>query len=114
MTIMPLDKLPFKTDASLYRSLHTYTQTDRHVCIHTHSLSHTHTHRSFGGFLNHSATGNTTPEHIVAKGAPMVAFVANTDIKPGDQITFDYNGRLHKVAELRLSHVCMCGIMYHA
>ena len=92
----------------------THTHSHAHTHARTHTHTHTHTHRSFGGFLNHSATGNTTPEHIVAKGAPMVAFVANTDIKPGDQITFDYNGRLHKVAELRLSHVCMCGIMYHA
>jgi len=73
MTIMPLDKLPFKTDASLYRSL--------------------------GGFLNHAEpdVANTTPEHIVAKGAPMVAFVANRDIAVGEQITYDYRGRLHAI-----------------
>jgi len=49
MTIMPLDKLPFKTDATLYRS--------------------------FGAFLNHAEAdkANTIPEHIVAKGAPMVS-----------------------------------------
>jgi len=49
MTIMPLDKLPFKTDATLYRSL--------------------------GAFLNHAEAdkANTIPEHIVAKGAPMVS-----------------------------------------
>lgn len=71
MTIMALDKLPFKTDASLYRSM--------------------------GAFLNHSDTGNVTPEHIVAKGAPMVAFVANKDIAVGEQITYDYRGRLHAI-----------------
>jgi len=71
ITIMPLDKLPFKTDASLYRSL--------------------------GGFLNHADEGNVTPEHIVAKGAPMVAFVANKDIAAGEQITYDYRGRLHAI-----------------
>mmetsp|Transcript_28014 Transcript_28014/g.66594 ORF Transcript_28014/g.66594 Transcript_28014/m.66594 type:complete len:470 (+) Transcript_28014:23-1432(+) len=68
-TIMALDKLPFKTDATLYRSL--------------------------GAYLNHSDSGNVTPEHIVAKGAPMAVFVANREIAAGEQISFDYKGRLH-------------------
>jgi hypothetical protein len=31
------------------------------------------------------------------QGAPMVAFVANKDIAAGEQITFDYRGRLHAI-----------------
>mmetsp|Transcript_8439 Transcript_8439/g.21879 ORF Transcript_8439/g.21879 Transcript_8439/m.21879 type:complete len:419 (-) Transcript_8439:191-1447(-) len=69
MTIMPLDKMPFKTDASLYRSL--------------------------GAFVNHSDTPNLEPHHVVVKASPMVLFTAKTDIKKGDQLSFDYRGRLH-------------------
>jgi len=69
MTIMALDKLPYKTDATLYRSL--------------------------GSFMNHSDTPNTKPEAIVAKGAPMIVFTAAKDIKAGEQLSFDYRGRLH-------------------
>mmetsp|Transcript_24633 Transcript_24633/g.47908 ORF Transcript_24633/g.47908 Transcript_24633/m.47908 type:complete len:469 (+) Transcript_24633:32-1438(+) len=71
MTIMPLDKMPFKTDATLYRSL--------------------------GAFVNHSDTPNLEPHHVVVKASPMVLFVAKTDIKKGDQLSFDYRGRLHDV-----------------
>lgn len=71
MTVMPLDKMPFKTDASLYRS--------------------------FGGFCNHSDAPNLQPHHVVVKASPMVLFVAKTNIAVGDQLSFDYRGRLHDV-----------------
>jgi len=48
MTIMALDKLPYKTDATLYRSL--------------------------GSFMNHSDTPNTKPEAIVAKAGEQLSF----------------------------------------
>ena len=46
MTIMPLDKLPFKTDASLYRSLgmYTYIHTHKHTNIHTYVQTYLHTY----------------------------------------------------------------------
>ena len=34
---------------------------------------------------------------LSVKGAPMVAFVANADIAAGEQITYDYRGRLHAI-----------------
>jgi len=71
MLVMPLDKMPFKTDASLYRS--------------------------FGAFVNHSDTPNLEPHHVVVKASPMVLFVAKTNIAKGDQLSFDYRGRLHDV-----------------
>jgi len=69
MTVMPVERFPFKTDATLYRS--------------------------FGAYINHSDTPNLTCEHIVAKGAALIVFVANKRIGAGEQLGFDYRGRLH-------------------
>ena len=67
----------------IYAYIHIYIRTYIYIHVHTahiHTYTFIHCYRYLhcaGGFLNHDDAGNVTPEHIVAKGAPMVAFVAN-------------------------------------
>jgi len=69
MTVLPIDRFPFKTDATAYRS--------------------------FGAYINHSDAPNLKVENIVCKGSHLSVFVASRAIAAGEQLSFDYKGRIH-------------------
>lgn len=43
--------------------------------------------------MNHSKFGNLRPKVIEVSGLPRVILIAKTDIKKGEELTYDYGDR---------------------
>lgn len=66
------------------------------LLINFYSIDATAESSRLGRLVNHSRFGNLGPKAIEVSGVPRVVLIAKTDIKQGEELTYDYGDRSKK------------------
>eukprot|EP00983_Pelagomonas_calceolata_P048664 1141157-Pelagomonas_calceolata.AAC.5 len=92
-------------------SARTHTHTHTHTRTHTHTHTHTRTLLA-RALLARSCDPNceTQKWHDAATGEPRIGIFATRDIKPGEELTYDYFFQHYGVSAVDTADfICMCG-----
>lgn len=85
-----------------------YAHDTHHYCLHLDGGLVIDGHRMGGDgrFVNHSCEPNCEMQKWSVHGLPRMALFASRDIKPGEELTYDYNFALFNPSE---GQECRCG-----
>lgn len=85
-----------------------YANDTHHYCLHLDGGLVIDGHRMGGDgrFVNHSCEPNCEMQKWSVHGLPRMALFASRDIKPGEELTYDYNFALFNPSE---GQQCRCG-----
>lgn len=85
-----------------------YANDTHHYCLHLDGGLVIDGHRMGGDgrFVNHSCEPNCEMQKWSVHGLPRMALFASRDIKPGEELTYDYNFALFNPSE---GQECRCG-----